>query len=108
MLTYKGYVGHVEYDPEARLLFGEVVNTRDTITFKAYRIEDVEKEFQESVDAHLEFCEELGREPSKPYSGNLSLRTTPELHERIIIAATKNKKSANEWMEEVLDAATKI
>ncbi len=33
-MTYKGYQANVEYDAEAELFHGEVVNTRDVITFQ--------------------------------------------------------------------------
>ena len=33
MMTYKGYIGMVEYDDADRLFHGEVINTRDVITF---------------------------------------------------------------------------
>ncbi len=32
-MEYKGYVGKVEFDDEADLFHGEVINTRDVITF---------------------------------------------------------------------------
>jgi predicted HicB family RNase H-like nuclease len=34
MMEYKGYVGIVEFDDEAGILHGEVVDTRDVITFQ--------------------------------------------------------------------------
>jgi predicted HicB family RNase H-like nuclease len=34
LLQYKGYLGKVEYDAEAEVFFGEVINTRDVITFQ--------------------------------------------------------------------------
>ena len=32
-MKYKGYIGKVEYDEEARIFAGEVINTRSVITF---------------------------------------------------------------------------
>ena len=34
MMEYKGYVGKVEFDDEAGIFHGEVINTRDVITFQ--------------------------------------------------------------------------
>ncbi len=34
MMTYKGYSGHVSYDDEAKLFHGEVLDTKDVITFQ--------------------------------------------------------------------------
>lgn len=106
MLTYKGYTGWFSPDEDGEILHGRVINIRDTVTFEGTSIEEIREAFRESVDDYLEFCEELGKEPSKPYNGNLSLRTTPELHARIEQAARKRHKSANKYIEEVLDKAT--
>ncbi len=34
MMEYKGYLGRVEYDDEAGVFNGEVINLRDVITFQ--------------------------------------------------------------------------
>jgi len=34
MMEYKGYIGKVEFDDEAEIFHGEVINTRDVITFQ--------------------------------------------------------------------------
>jgi len=33
MLKYKDYISHIEFDDEAEIFHGEVINTRDVITF---------------------------------------------------------------------------
>jgi predicted HicB family RNase H-like nuclease len=75
------------------------------VTFKARTIEEARQEFQTSIDDYLEFCQELGQEPDKPFSGKLPFRTTPEHHRKIFIAAKKAGKSINTWMDEVLTKA---
>lgn len=67
MMTYKGYTACVEVDLEAEILFGRVLNINDVVTFKAQTIEEARQEFQKSIDDYLEFCQELGQEPDKPY-----------------------------------------
>lgn len=74
MLRYKGFTGHVEFDDEAGLFHGEVIDLRDVITFQGTSVEELERAFQDSVDDYLEFCEERGEEPDKPFSGRLMLR----------------------------------
>jgi len=34
VLRYKGYTGRVEFDDEAGLLHGEVIDLRDVVTFR--------------------------------------------------------------------------
>ena len=60
MMTYKGFVGVVEYDDEARIFSGEVINTRTVITFQGTTVDEVENEFHASVDDYLEWCKEDG------------------------------------------------
>ena len=102
MFVYKGYTGQVEVDAEADILFGTVIDINDVITFQANTVEEARQEFQNSVDDYLEFCEELGREPERPFSGKLPYRTSPETHRKIFIAAKKAGKSINAWMDDVL------
>ena len=105
MMDYKGYTGKVEFDPEAGILFGRVIGTKDVITFEGTTVDEVLKAFHDSVDDYLEFCQELGKQPDQPFSGKLLLRTTPELHRRIYLASAKVDKSINVWMDEVLAQA---
>ena len=105
MMNYKGYTANVEVDVEAGILFGQVLDINDVITFKAKTVDEARQEFQISVDDYLAFCEELGEEPDKPFSGKLPFRTTPEHHRKIFIAAKKAGKSINAWMDEILTVA---
>ena len=70
MLKYKGYTGKVDFDEEANIFHGEVLDTRDIITFQGTTVEEIRIAFQESIDDYLEFCEERGEKPDKPFPGN--------------------------------------
>lgn len=100
MMEYKGYLGMVEFDDEAGILHGEVINIRDVITFQAKSVEELQTAFKESVDDYLEFCAERGEEPDKPFSGKFVLRLTPEQHRLIATAAKISGKSLNTWITE--------
>lgn len=71
MMEYKGYIATVEFDDDAGILHGEVVNTRDVITFEGDTVPDIRKAFRESVEEYLAFCAERGEEPDKPFSGGI-------------------------------------
>ena len=68
MLSYKGYTGQINYDDEMKILHGEVLDTRDVITFQGRNIEEIEQAFRDFVDDYLEFCKERGEQPNKPFS----------------------------------------
>jgi predicted HicB family RNase H-like nuclease len=82
MLNYKGYTGRVEYDVEAKLFHGEVLNIKDVITFQGKSVDEIERAFRESIDDYLDFCKSRGEAPEKPFSGKFVLRLPPDLHQR--------------------------
>ncbi len=102
MMEYKNYVGHVSFDDEADIFHGEVLNTRDVITFQGTSVEEIHKAFQESVDVYLEWCAARGKHPDKPFSGKLSVRISPALHRSLVLAAKHEGKSLNRWIEDHL------
>ena len=63
MLEVKGYTGQVELDDGAGIFHGEVIDTRDVITFQGRSVEEIEQAFRESIDDYLDFCKERGEEP---------------------------------------------
>jgi predicted HicB family RNase H-like nuclease len=58
MLKYKGHTGHVEFDDEAGIFHGEVLDLRDVITFQGETVEEIKKAFRDSIDDYLEYREE--------------------------------------------------
>jgi predicted HicB family RNase H-like nuclease len=79
MMEYKGYVGKVEFDDDVGVFHGEVMNTRDVITFQGTSAAELKTAFQDSVDDYLAFCAERGEEPDKPFSGQF--KTTTEMED---------------------------
>ena len=107
MMEYKGYIGEVDFDSEAHIFHGEIINTRDVITFQGKTVDEIEIAFQESVDDYIEWCLEEGVSPEKPYSGKFNLRLSPELHKEVAITAKKMKMSINKFVEKaVVDELT--
>ena len=101
-MEYKGYYAKVQFDDEANIFHGEVINLRDVITFQGQTVTELRNAFKDSVDDYLEFCSERGEEPEKPYSGKFVVRVDPELHKTISILAQKNGKSINAWVQDAL------
>jgi predicted HicB family RNase H-like nuclease len=107
MIEYKGYVGKIEVDEEADFLYGEVINTRDVITFQGRNIAETKKAFYESVEDYLAFCAQRGESPEKPYSGKFVVRLPVELHRKASIHAKLKDESLNSWLKEVVETALK-
>ena len=102
MMEYKGYLGKVEFDDEAGIFHGEIVNTRDVITFQGQSVAELTRAFRESVDDYLEFCKQRVEVPEKPFSGQFVTRIPPELHRQVNVAAVVSGKSLNAWVTEQL------
>ena len=106
MMEYEGYIGNVEFDDDANIFHGEVINLRDVVTFQGEAVKQLRKAFRDSVDDYLEFCAERGESPEKPYSGKFVVRVEPELHKVVAIHAKMEHKSLNAWVHDALELAT--
>ena len=104
-MEFKGYVGKVEFDNEAGIFHGEVLDTRDVVTFQGQSVDELKTAFQGSIDDYLAFCAQRGEEPNKPFSGQFVTRVPPELHRQVNLAASISGKSLNAWVAEQLQAA---
>lgn len=105
MMEYKGYLARVEFDDEANLFHGEVVNIRDVITFQGKSVDELHQALKDSVEDYLEFCMERGEQPEKPFSGRFTVQLSPEAHRRVIIAAERAGKRLDKWVADVLGQA---
>ena len=103
MMDYKGYIGNVEYDSAAKIFHGDVINTRDVITFQGTTVRELENAFQDSIDDYIEWCSEEGVSPEKPYSGKFNLRLSPQLHREVAIAAKRLDVSINKFVEKAIE-----
>lgn len=103
MMEYKGYIGSVIFDDEARILHGRVANTKDVITFEGESVEEIRQAFRDSVDDYLEFCADLGEEPEKPMSGKFNVRITPRLHAVAVAVAETRDMSLNALVERAIE-----
>lgn len=102
MMKYKGYLGHVEYDDEAKIFHGEVVGLKDIITFQGKTVEELEQAFKDSIEDYLAWCKKRGEKPEKTFSGTFNLRIPPELHAKLAIQAKTIGVSLNSYIAQTL------
>lgn len=105
MLEHKGYKGQVEFDDHAGEFHGEVLGTRDVITFEGTSVRELKSAFRDSVEDYLEFCEVRGEEPDKPFTGRLMVRLPEELHRELWMQSRLENKSLNQLISERLEKA---
>lgn len=108
MMKYKGYYGVVQYDDEAKIFHGEVINTRTVITFQGTTVDEIETAFQGSVDDYIDWCKERNKEPEKPFSGKFVLRLSPDLHRELNIKAKTSDTSLNSFIVQTLEKAVAV
>ncbi len=99
MIEYKGYTGVFEFDPSVDAFHGRVVGLLDVVTFEGRSVDDLRSAMEESVKDYLELCDEVGKEPERPYRGEFLVRTTPEIHRAVATAAEAEGMSLNAWIE---------
>ena len=86
-----------EFDPSIYAFHGRVVGLLDVVTFQGRSVDDLRDAMEESVEDYLELCEEVGKDPERPYRGEFLVRTSPELHRAVATAAEAEGMSLNAW-----------
>jgi len=61
--SYKGFTGSLDFHSDACYFFGNVELKRDRVSYKAATLEQLEKNFKNSVDNYLADCAAFGIEP---------------------------------------------
>jgi predicted HicB family RNase H-like nuclease len=102
---YRGYVGQFRYEPGDEAFHGTVVGLRDVVHFQGTCVAELRESFQASVDDYLQWCEEEGTEPEKPYTGRFIVRIPPDLHHKISVRAKVAGQSLNQWVADTLSKA---
>ena len=101
-MKYKGYLGEVSYDYDAKIFHGEVIGLRDVVTFQGKNVTELEKAFKDSINDYLVWCSERGEKPERTYSGNIRIRIKPSLHANLTLEAAQNNVSLNELISRKL------
>ncbi|MCG5240365.1 type II toxin-antitoxin system HicB family antitoxin [Azospirillum doebereinerae] len=108
MMEYKGYKGQIDFDSEAGIFVGEVINTHDGITFSGRSVEELRNSFHRAVDDYLELSCDMGGDAEQPFSGRLAIRVNPILHRAIADCAEREGKSVAAWIAECLSRAAGV
>lgn len=63
-MKYKGYLGEITYDDDAKIFHGEVIGLKDIITFQGRTVNELKKAFQDSINDYLAWCNECDKSTS--------------------------------------------
>lgn len=101
-ITYKGYIGSVEFSQEDEIFFGKVQGIRSLISYEGKDASKLLKDFQSAVDEYLESCKIDGIQPEVAYKGSLNVRLNSDTHRQAAIYAIEHNQSLNSFIEEAV------
>ena len=102
-ITYKDYIGTVNFSEEDMVFFGKVIGITDSISFEGDTVESLIEDFHDAVDEYLEFCIENGKEPQQQYKGSFNVRITADLHRKASLGASAKNISLNSYVEQAIE-----
>ncbi len=109
-LTYKDYLGTVEYDSQEDCLVGKVLGlpNKVAITYEGQSLSEIRKDFEGAVDDYLDYCNKKGITPQKSYSGSFNIRISSDLHYKIAMIAQQKGETINAFVKQCLENAVKV
>ncbi|WP_448190544.1 type II toxin-antitoxin system HicB family antitoxin [Azospirillum sp. sgz301742] len=108
MMEYKGYKAQIDFDADAGIFVGQVINTRDGITFSGRSVDELTAAFHRAVEDYLELSSDMGANADRPFSGKISVRVNPILHRAIASCAQREGKTVGAWVADRLGEAAGI
>jgi len=75
-MEYKGYFAKVEFDDDADIFHGEVINLRDVITFEGETVKEIKQAFHDSIDDYLVSIRKWLFSPISALGSNFNPRNT--------------------------------
>lgn len=66
-LKYKDYMATIKYSAEDKVLHGVIDGIEDLVDFCSDSADKIESEFHAAVDAYLELCKNIGKEPNSEH-----------------------------------------
>ncbi|MCL2605058.1 MAG: type II toxin-antitoxin system HicB family antitoxin [Defluviitaleaceae bacterium] len=102
MLTYKDFLGSVEYSASDECFYGKLIGTTDLVTYEGDNVQGLKIAFREAVEDYLVLCKEVGKIPQKVYKGSFNVRISPDLHKEAALLAVRKGVSLNSLVEKAI------
>jgi len=102
-LTYKEFIGSVQFQGEDEIFFGRIEGVSDLVTFEGDSVKALKQAFEEAVDDYLDLCESIGKEPYKSFKGSFNVRIDPRLHRKAFEKATKEGITLNQFVRKAIE-----
>ncbi|MCL2182347.1 MAG: type II toxin-antitoxin system HicB family antitoxin [Chitinispirillia bacterium] len=102
MLSYKGYIGSVEYSDADEVFCGKLLGITDLILYHGDSVASIKQDFIDAVDDYLQYCKDEGKKPDKPCKGAFNIKIAPDLHSQLVNYSNLHGKSINATIEEAI------
>ena len=102
-MSYKGYIGSVNYSDKDQVFYGKIEGINGLVHFEGESVKELTAAFHEAVDDYLAYCEDEGIKPDKSYTGVLNVRFTPAIHRQIAMLALQSGISINAFIKDALE-----
>ena len=86
-LQYKNYTASVVYTNAKDSLTGKVLGMNDLPAFSARTVDGLKDAFYQTIDEYLLDCQEKHTEPARAFTGNITIRIEPSVHEALSLYA---------------------
>ena len=97
-LNYKGYVGTVSFSEVDNVFYGKIDGIDGLVNFEGESVSELVTAFHEAVDDYVAYCQAENLPLHKSYSGQLSIRISPETHSRIAALARQAGLTMNAFI----------
>ncbi len=104
LLSYKGFIGSVNYSPEDRVLFGKIEGIQGLMSYEGTSVGELEEAFKEAVEEYINICTEQGKDPYKSFSGSFNVRIPVELHQQAYLMAKSQKITLNKLVKNAIES----
>ena len=107
LLSYKGFVAQLEYDPGSDCILGEVVNAPDVLTFAGTDLVSLKKNFYSTIEDYLSFISEMEVIPARPSVSRYTLYLSADEQRKLFAVVGKENLSVNRWLNRELQLILK-
>ncbi len=103
VMTYKGFLGSVEYTDEDKVFHGKVEGIDGLLSFEGNTVDSLRKDFERTVEDYLDLCRKVGKSPERSYKGSFNIRIPPELHRSADRKAAEMKMTLNQFVRKAIE-----
>jgi predicted HicB family RNase H-like nuclease len=101
-VSYKGFVGSVNFDFNKNLVYGKIENVQDVVEYKTEFAAKVKNEFIKAVKKYIRDCKQENKRIIKLYNGHFKLHVTSELYQKAASLASTKGISLNKLIQKVI------